>query len=271
MIAWRPLSPVPAGGPRQLPPFAVEEGFTDVARKTKTLRPFAVQEVAPESHWFVELAIFIAAAVLLTSGIRIFLAQPFYIPSESMVPQLEINDRIVVNKLAYKLREPSRGDIVVFDAPARAQQVTPPPEAPLPPLARAVRGIGRFTGLVPPPTDEFVKRVIGLPGETVHVKDGSVFIDGKLLEEPYLAEGVITTASESMFAFEPIKIKEGEVWVMGDNRPGSSDSRVFGPIRQDTIVGRTFVRVWPFCGPTIHPSAEDIAAPKRCPRSIAFL
>jgi signal peptidase I len=150
-----------------------------------------------------------------------------------MLPQLQVGDRIVVSKLAYKLHDPRRGDIVVFDAP------TPVLKPSVGGVERVVRGLLQTVGLAAPSTDEFVKRVIGLPGETVEGHDGHVFVDGKQVVEPYLPLG--TTTSD----FVAITVPADRLWVMGDNRGNSSDSRVFGTIRQSTIVGRAVVRVWP--------------------------
>ena len=159
----------------------------------------------------VEWVVIIGAALLAALVIKTYLLQAFYIPSASMVPTLEIQDRVLVNKLSYRLHEVHRGDVVVFERP---------------------------------PTDmseirDLIKRVIGLPGETVEGRDGTVYVDGRPLREPYLPPGTVTGQ------FGPQQIPEGFVWVMGDNRGNSSDSRVFGVVDESRIVGRAFVRVWP--------------------------
>ena len=170
---------------------------------------------------------------MIAVGVKTFVAQAFYIPSGSMLPQLEIGDRIVVSKLSYRLHEPRRGDIVVFDSP----NPRPKDTSGLP--ARVLRGIAQAVGVAAPSTDEFVKRVVGLPGETVEAHGGKVFVDGKELVEPYLpASGQVTD-------FAQVRIPPDQLFVMGDNRDNSADSRVFGPIKQSTIVGRVIVRVWP--------------------------
>jgi signal peptidase I len=154
------------------------------------------------------------------------LFQPFYIPSGSMEPTLHVNDRIFVNKLSYHLHHVHRGDIVVFDTPPGQDR-------------SAVK--------------DYVKRVIALPGETVLGHDGAVWVNGKRLVEPYVNKQC--TPSSAYPDFTPTsklagigpgsRILPGYVWVMGDNRCNSSDSRVFGAIKESSIVGRAFIRIWP--------------------------
>lgn len=181
-----------------------------------------------------ELVVLVVTAIVLAVGVKTFVAQAFYIPSGSMLPQLQVNDRIVVSKLAYRLHDPRRGDIVVFDSP------TPQPEVERSLPGKVVRGLGQALGVTPPSTDEFVKRVIGLPGETVESRGGKVYVNGREVVEPYLPAGTSTSD------FAPVVVPENSVWVLGDNRANSADSRVFGAIRESTIVGRVVVRVWPF-------------------------
>jgi signal peptidase I len=169
---------------------------------------------------------------------KAFVAQAFYIPSASMVPQLEIHDRVVVSKLAYHFHDPRRGDIVVFDCPPAADcPVRPAIHEILP--ARWLRDLGEAIGLLQPRREEFIKRVIGLPGETVEGRGGDVYVNGRRLVEPYLPAGVRTSE------FPPTVVPAGTLWVMGDNRGNSEDSRRFGTIRRRTVVGRTIVRIWP--------------------------
>jgi signal peptidase I len=145
--------------------------------------------------------------------------QTFRIPSDSMVPTLQKGDRVLVNKWSYRLHDVQRGDIVVFDKPDD------------PALTE----------------DHLIKRVIGLPGETVTIDGEHVIIDGRILIEPYLPEGTVTAAvgTHPCDPDHPCQIPDGEVWVMGDNRPFSHDSRYFGPIPESKIVGRAFGRLWP--------------------------
>jgi signal peptidase I len=181
------------------------------------------------------LPILAAVAVVVAVIIKTFIAQAFYIPSRSMVPQLQVNDRVIVSKLAYRLHPPRRGDVVVFEAPA-SEQV--PQQGSRNPVVRAVRTVGEAIGILQVKT-EFIKRVIALPGETVEGRDGHVYVNGQYLYEPYLPPGVTTST------FGPVQVPSGQLWVMGDNRGDSRDSRFIGPIKTSKVVGRTIWRVWP--------------------------
>lgn len=158
----------------------------------------------------VEWVAIIVVALLAAFLVKTFLFQPFYIPSGSMEPTLRVNDRLLVNKLD---RNPDRGEILVFERPP-----------------------GEAEG---PTNKDLIKRVIGVAGDTVEGRDGVVFLNGKQLPEPYLPEGTHTTQ------FALVTVPAGEVWVMGDNRGNSRDSRFFGSIDKDLVVGKAFVRFWP--------------------------
>jgi signal peptidase I len=177
----------------------------------------------------------VGAAIVLAVLLKMFVAQVFYIPSGSMLPQLRIDDRVVVSKLAYRFHQPRRGDIVVFDAPP-SEQV--PSAGGGNRIVGAARSLGEALGIVQART-ELIKRVIALPGETVSGKGGRVYIDGEYLYEPYLPVGVQTSS------FGPVTVGAGQLWVMGDNRGDSSDSRFFGAVPISKVVGRTVWRVWP--------------------------
>lgn len=205
------------------------------------LPPFAVADSVERGRFFRELPALFVVAAILAFLLRVLVAQAFYIPSESMgceacaVHTLEVDDKVVVSKISYRLHRPRRGDVVVFDAPPSARGA----EVRRGPLGKAVRWVGEAIGVVPPSTEEFIKRIIAVPGEVVEGRDGRIYIDGRLLHEPYLPVGMTTTD------FPPHELGEGQYWVMGDNRTNSRDSRFFGPIEEDTIVGRTVLRVWP--------------------------
>ncbi len=185
-----------------------------------------------------ELPVLILIAFGLALLIKTFLVQAFYIPSESMVPTLEIGDRVLVNKLIYRFREPRRGEIIVFVAEREAQ-----PKKSF--FRKIFDTLTEGLGATQPAEKDFIKRVIGLPGDTVEMRDGVVTItttDGKRLrlDEPYLSSDKDTSA------FGPAKVPPGKYFVMGDNRPNSRDSRTrLGSINRIDVVGKAFVRVWP--------------------------
>jgi signal peptidase I len=160
----------------------------------------------------IEWVVIVAGAVLVAVIIRTFVLQAFYIPSSSMEPTLKIDDKVLVNKLSYKFHDINRGDIVVFERPP---------------------------GETDPKIKDLIKRVIGLPGDHIEAHDGHVFIDGRQLNEPYLPAGL---------QIKPLArqtVPRNSIFVMGDNRPSSKDSTVFGPISKNLVVGRAFLRVWP--------------------------
>ncbi len=159
-----------------------------------------------------EWAVVLVGAILVALVLRASLFQAFYIPSESMESTLHVNDRVLVNKLSYRLHEIHRGDVIVFTRPDGED-------------ADGIR--------------DLIKRVIGVPGDRVQARDNQVFINNQLLIEPYLDEGTITRD------FGPIIVPEGEVFVMGDNRGDSRDSRSFGTISEDRVIGRAFFLFWP--------------------------
>ncbi|MEA2933077.1 MAG: signal peptidase [Actinomycetota bacterium] len=194
----------------------------------------ARERLASSGRLLREGVVLVGTAILIAFVIKTFVAQAFFIPSGSMIPQLQVGDRVVVSKLAYRLHDPHRGDIIVFDNPTQSEHTTAPPVP-----ERFLKGILESVGLSTPSTEEYIKRVIGLPGEQVEGRNGRVYVNGRELVEPYLPQGPTTRD------FPPTTLAQGQLWVMGDNRENSSDSRVFGPIRESTIVGRAFVKVWP--------------------------
>lgn len=164
-------------------------------------------------------------ALLLAILIRATVAEARFIPSGSMLPTLRIGDRLIVEKLSAYVHPPHRGDILVFYPPHAG-------EPPLTASGRLLRWLG-FTADV-----AFIKRVVGLPGEIIAVHDGKVLIDGKPLPEPYLQAPPIDETP-------PIRIPNGQYFMMGDNRNNSSDSRVWGPLPRANVIGRSFLRIWP--------------------------
>jgi len=155
------------------------------------------------------LIILLIAFALVFGVVRPFIVEAFYIPSESMVPTLEVGDRVFVNKFVYRFSEPEHGDIVVFES---------------------VEG----------ENEDLIKRIVGLPGDRVAVFDGVLFVNGERWEEPYVNKLFPDNSS-----YGPTTVPEGEVFVMGDNRSNSRDSRFFGPISLDNIEGEAFIIFWP--------------------------
>ena len=184
------------------------------------------------SFW-AELPILIVIALVLAVLVKAFLFQAFYIPSGSMEDTLQINDRVMVNKLSFRFGEVKRGQIVVFD-PESTDAADDAESLP----AKVLRNVLESIGLATPDSD-LIKRVIGLPGETLEIKDNRVLIDGVAIDEPYLRAGV------AMRDFGPVTIPDGEFFVMGDNRNASQDSRFIGTIEEGRIIGRAFVIMWP--------------------------
>ncbi len=160
----------------------------------------------------VEWIVIIVVAVGFALLVRGFVLQTFYIPSTSMVPRLQVEDRVLVNKLSYDLRDPTRGDIVVFRTPPSSN----------------------ITSM-----DDLVKRIVGLPGDTIEGRDGRIYINGSLLDEPYLPDGVQSKT------FGPAQVPANSYFMLGDNRQSSNDSTVWGPAQRDLFVGPVFATIWP--------------------------
>ncbi|MFA5843609.1 MAG: signal peptidase I [Coriobacteriia bacterium] len=160
-------------------------------------------------RWLAELVVVVATAFLLASAIKTYVVQPFVIPSGSMEPTLEIGDRVLVNKFVYRFSTPSPGDIVVFRRPASDV--------------------------------DYIKRVIAVGGQTVDVRNGAVFVDGRRLTERYIHGASTDPGSVGL----PLLVPEGSVFLMGDNRTNSQDSRWFGAQTRSAVLGRAFVVYWP--------------------------
>ncbi len=178
-----------------------------------------------------ELPFLILIALVIAVIIKTFVIQAFWIPSSSMENTLEINDRVLVNKLAYDFGDIARGDVIVFDDPRGVQERESVVES-------IVRNLAESVGLSTPKS-EFIKRVIGLPGDTIEIRDSTVHVNGQPLSEDYLHPRT------NMPDFGPETVPAGQYFVMGDNRNSSQDSRFFGPIDGDAIVGKAFVVLWP--------------------------
>lgn len=189
------------------------------------------EEKKKRSFW-AELPGLLLTALVIAVLIKTFLVQPFWIPSESMLDTIHVNDRVMVNKLAFQFGEPERGDVVVFSDPASPDIEESIPEA-------VIRSVLEAVGIRTRGEDDLIKRVVGLPGETITISNNTVHVDGVALEEPYLADDVVMPDAG------PFEIGEDEIFAMGDNRQFSFDSRRFGNIPYDDLVGRAFVIIWP--------------------------
>ena len=177
----------------------------------------AVSDRPTKGGWrglFTENARLVTIALAIALTVRFFIAEPRYIPSPSMVPTLEVGDRLLVEKVSYRIRQPQRGEIIVFE---------PPPQ---------LQSYGYSS------QQAFIKRVIGLPGQQVQVTNGQVLVDGKPLQEPYILEN-------PDYEMQAVKVPTGELFVMGDNRNDSNDSHVWGFLPAENAIGRAVFRFWP--------------------------
>ncbi len=159
------------------------------------------------------LVVLLVSFALVFGFVRPFIVQTFWIPSESMVPTLEVGDRIFVNKFVYRFSEPERGDVVVFESKGEEDE-------------------------------DLIKRVIGLPGDHIAIYNGEVYRNFERLDEPYLK----TPYTQNVLSNDSLNastVPEGKVLVLGDNRDNSLDSRFYGPVSTDTIEGEAFAIFWP--------------------------
>lgn len=214
--------------------------------ETEVTSPSDEEEVADEQEipekespdsivsFFKELPVLVIVAFGIALLIKTFLLQAFYIPSGSMENTLLIKDRVLVAKFLYKVAEPKYGDVVVFISPVQGTN----PKVDHGPIGNLFTGISEGLGLKSSESD-FIKRVIATEGQTVQIKDGFVFVDNRKVNEPYRFD------QRPMNDFPPTTIPKDKLWVMGDNRFNSSDSRVFGAIPKSTVVGRAFLLIWP--------------------------
>ena len=184
--------------------------------------------------FWIEFPLLIGIALLVAIVIKTFLFQAFYIPSSSMEDTLQVNDRVLVNKFVYDFGDIARYDIVVFDDPRGGFEQ--PDESV---IESAFRNLFESIGLATP-RSEFIKRVIGLPGDVVEGREGSVWVNDVELDEPYLKE-----PNRPIAPFGPVIVPPDSLFVMGDNRAASQDSRFFGPIPTEDVVGKAFVIIWP--------------------------
>ncbi|HEX7746743.1 MAG TPA: signal peptidase I [Micromonosporaceae bacterium] len=198
-----------------------------------------------------ELPLLLVVAFCLAVLVRTFLLQAFFIPSGSMEDTLLRGDRVLVNKVVYDLRDPQRGEIVVFHGTdAWAPQVSDEPAPGF--LTRVGRTVGDLVGISRPGEKDFIKRVIGVPGDRVRCCDeqGRVTVNGVPLNEPYVVRDSPLDVPPSRQEcrsrrFDEVVVPPRQLFVMGDHRLVSQDARCQGPVPIDNVVGRAFVIVWP--------------------------
>jgi signal peptidase I len=176
------------------------------------------------TNWLFDLIKSAIFAIILVAIVRMFIAQPFVVSGQSMEPTFVEHEYMIVDQLSYKLSDPKRGDVIVFKYPKE-------------------------------PSTYYIKRIIGLPGETVSITNGTVVItpiEGKsfTLPEEYIINKDLREVKQEA------TLKEGEYFVLGDNRPVSSDSRIWGVLPKENIIGKPFVSVYPFSKLDIYPGSE---------------
>lgn len=218
---------MPPQDPKQVQPLPEEKGF---------IKTFLTDNLPT-----------VAVAILLAVGVRIFIAEPRFIPSSSMEPTLLIDDRLIIDKLSLRWSKPQRGEIVVFNPPN--------------------------VSVVPDASKVYIKRVVGIPGDRISVFDGKVFVNDQPLNEPYIASPptyTLPTQDDALCSscFRPPNVEsrngrsyftvpEGNYWVMGDNRNNSLDSHAWGFLPEENLVGRATFRYWP-----LDKRAGSLAIPK---------
>ncbi|MBG0562076.1 signal peptidase I [Actinoplanes aureus] len=223
------------------------EGYGPTARRRRGLSR------RKEMPLWQELPLLLIVAFCLAVLIRTFLVQAFYIPSGSMENTLAIQDRVLVNKVVYDMRDPLRGEIVVFRGTDDwAPEVTEAVSNTF--LAKLGRTVGDLVGISRPGERDFIKRVIGLPGDKVACCDeqGRITVNGVGIDEEYIAEGFNSDLSQPPIPgqctsrrFAEVTVPAGQMFVMGDHRSVSQDARCQGPVPIENIIGRAFVVVWP--------------------------
>ncbi len=230
--------------------------------------PIAASSAGPprkQGSFLRELPILLVIAVVLALLIKTFLVQAFFIPSGSMEQTLHVHDRVLVNKLTEHTGNPQRGDIVVFNTAGTGFAGAGADDVPCPhanPVVSGIRAAQRFIGVGTCGQDDYIKRVIAVPGDKIHCCDpqGRVVLNGQPLDESYVylnnslpfcasQPGALRPAQTGAAACgsgaTPVVVPAGMYWVMGDHRDDSDDSRYQGFVPRDKIVGRAFVRIWP--------------------------
>jgi signal peptidase I len=185
-----------------------------------------------------ELVVIVAVALGLALGIQAFLVKPYRIPSESMVPTLQIGQRVLVNRIGERFGDPDIGDVVVFHPPKGSET----DQCGNPRLAQG-RACDRPTSTRA--DVNFIKRVVGKPGDTIYIENGHVVRNGKREPDSYISDSRRDDAGRGCNLRTPIKIPAGHWFMMGDNRGESDDSRFWGPVPREWIIGSAFATYWP--------------------------
>lgn len=187
--------------------------------------------------WLGSMPALVTISLSIAILVKTFLLQAFFIPSESMLPTLAVGDRVFVNKLHSTIGAIHRGDIIVFADPSGDGG----PDRGL--VGGVLHWLGEGLGVAQPADEDFIKRVMGLPGETLQIKDQTLYVDGEAIDEPYLTDEAIGAMDD----YGPFTVPDGQLFVMGDNRGNSLDSRFgLGTVPIDRVIGDAVFRIWPF-------------------------
>ena len=229
-------APVTSSDARPSSSPAVGESWDTKTREEKEEQESRLRRFVGSTPFLIIVALFVAILV------KTFVIQAFYIPSESMVPTLEVGDRVFVSKFMFDGGDVARGDVIVFENPHPGEV----PDRGI--VSGFFHWLGEGIGFAQPENEDFIKRVIALPGETIEARDGVVAINNeRILDERWLprSERRLGSKGAKSVDIERTTLDEDEVYVLGDNRDASIDSRSFGPVSLERVVGRSAVRVWP--------------------------
>ena len=206
---------------------------------SQTGAPAGVEKASAGSS-LLELVMIVAVALGLALAIQAFVIKPYKIPSESMVPTLQVGERVLVNRVGKRLGNPSVGDIVVFHPPAGAENGAGSQ------CGARVRSGAPCAQPTPGKAEvNFIKRVVGAPGDTISVREGHVIRNGKLTSEPFISDTCVNDEGTGCTLPTTITVPPGHYFMMGDNRGESDDSRFWGPVPEDWIIGNAFATYWP--------------------------
>lgn len=188
---------------------AIDEAIQSVSDRFPKKKKTKLNSVEKEPNFFIEVIKVVVISLAIIIPVRYYLIKPFYVKGASMEPNFYNYEYLIIDEISYRFHPPGRGDVVVVQNPATE---------------------GKY----------FIKRIIGLPGEIIEIRNEKVYINGDELDESaYFKDGIQTWGKKT------VELQEGEYYVLGDNRDASLDSRVFGPVTQDDMIGRTWIRAWP--------------------------